>query len=56
MLMFCAFQVTTGMEKPDGIYSFTFVVDEFSGIFPHPSFSNILVSAVGAKTLQKSLF
>ena len=23
-------------EKPDGICSFTFVVDEFSGLFLHP--------------------
>ena len=36
--MFFAFQVITDLEKPDGIYSFTFAVDEFSGIFPHPSF------------------
>ena len=25
------------IEKPDGICSFTFVVDEFSGLFSHPS-------------------
>ena len=25
------------IEKPDGIYSSTFIVDEFSGLFLHPS-------------------
>ena len=30
------------IEKPDGIRSFTFAVDEFSELFLHPSiFSNI---------------
>ena len=30
------------IEKPDGICSLTFVVDEFLGLFFHPSiFSNI---------------
>ena len=30
------------IAKPDGICSLTFVVDEFSGLFLHPSiFSNI---------------
>ena len=29
------------IEKPDGIYSLTFVVDEFSGLFLHPSIFSI---------------
>ena len=29
------------IEKPDGISSPTFVVDEFSGLFLHPSSSSI---------------
>ena len=30
------------IEKPDGIGSFTFVADEFSGLFLHPSISSII--------------
>ena len=30
-----------GIEKPDGISSLTFVVDEFSGLFLHPSIFSI---------------
>ena len=33
-----------GIEKPDGICSFTFVVDEFSGLFLHPSIFSIIHS------------
>ena len=29
------------IEKPDGICSLTFVVDEFSGLFLHPSIFSI---------------
>ena len=28
---------TIDNEKPDGIHSLTFVVDELSGLFSHPS-------------------
>ena len=31
-------------EKPDGICSLTFVVDEFSGLFLHPSMFSIIHS------------
>ena len=30
------------IEKPDGICSLTFVVDEFSGLFLHPSIFSII--------------
>ena len=32
------------IEKPDGICSLTFVVDEFSGLFLHPSIFSIIHS------------
>ena len=32
------------IEKPDGIYLLTFVVDEFSGLFLHPSIFSIIHS------------
>ena len=32
------------IEKPGGICSLTFVVDEFSGLFLHPSVSSIIHS------------
>ena len=32
------------IEKPDGIYLLTFVVDEFSGFFLHPSIFSIIHS------------
>ena len=32
------------IEKPDGICSLTFVVDEFSGLFLHPSIFSIILS------------
>ena len=32
------------IEKPDWICSFTFVVDEFSGLFLHPSIFSIKYS------------
>ena len=32
------------IEKPDGICSLTFVVDEFSGLFLHPSIFSIVHS------------
>ena len=32
------------VEKPDGICSLTFVVDEFSGLFLHPSIFSIIRS------------
>ena len=31
-------------EKPDGKYSFTFVADEFSRLFLHPSIFSIIHS------------
>ena len=31
-------------EKPDGVCSLTFVVDEFSGLFLHPSILSIIHS------------
>ena len=34
-------------EKPDGIYLLTFVVDEFSGLFLHPSVFSITHSRSG---------
>ena len=30
------------LEKPDGICSLTFAVDEFSGLFFHPSILSII--------------
>ena len=33
-----------GIEKPDEISSLAFVVDEFSGLFLHPSIYSILHS------------
>ena len=33
-----------GIEKPDGICSLTFVVDEFSELFLHPSIFSIIHS------------
>ena len=35
---------TVDIEKPDGIYLLTFVVDEFSGLFLHPSVFSIKYS------------
>ena len=32
------------IEKPDRIYSFTFVVDNFCGLFSHPSIFSIIDS------------
>ena len=32
------------IKKPDGIYSLTFFVDEFSGLFLHPSVFSIIHS------------
>ena len=32
------------IEKPDGICSLTFVVDEFSGLYLHPSIFSIIHS------------
>ena len=32
------------IEKPNGIYLLTFVVDEFSGLFLHPSIFSIIHS------------
>ena len=32
---------TRDIEKPDAMYSPTFVVDEFSGLFLHPSIFSI---------------
>ena len=29
------------IEKPDGIFSITFVMDKFSGLFLHPSIFSI---------------
>ena len=37
-------QNIVGIEKTDGIYSLTFVVDEFSGLFLHPSIFYIIDS------------
>ena len=51
------------IEKPDGICSLTFVVDEFSVLFLHPSILIVLyqtfyflVSSEGIIILQKYLF
>ena len=43
----CSFSVLLNddivvIEKPDGICSLTFVVDEFSGFFLHPSIFSII--------------
>ena len=35
---------TKDIEKPDGICLLTFVVDEFSGLFLHPSIFSIIHS------------
>ena len=35
---------TVEIETPDGIYSLTFVVDEFSGLFLHQSIFSIVPS------------
>ena len=43
------------IEKPDEMCLFTFVVNEFSGLFSGLN-SNILVFSKGIITLQKSLF
>ena len=32
------------IEKPDGIYSFNFFVEEFSGLLLHPSISFVIHS------------
>ena len=32
------------IEKPEGIFSLTFDVDEFSGLFLHPSIFSIIFS------------
>ena len=34
------------IEKPDEIYSLTFVVNQFSGLFLHPSVFSIMHSRV----------
>ena len=34
------------IEKPDEIYSLTFVVNQFSGLFLHPSVFSIMYSRV----------
>ena len=41
----CSFMVlnddTVDIKKPDVIFSYTFVVDEFSGLFLHPSIVSV---------------
>ena len=38
MIIFCVLNDNTvDVESPDGVYSPTFVVDEFSELFLHPS-------------------
>ena len=45
MLIFSALKEDiVDIEKPDGICSVTFVVDEFSGLFLHPSIFSIIHS------------
>ena len=42
------------IERPDGMCSPTFVVDEFSGLFLHPSYLSIKYSR-SAKTINGAL-
>ena len=42
------------IENPDGTYSLTFVVDDFSGLFLHPSFYSI-IQLRSAKIMNGSL-
>ena len=49
LYMLCLFSMLldediADIEKPDGIYLLTFVVDEFSGLFLHPSIFSIIHS------------
>ena len=51
MLMICIIhhamlfnEDTVDIEKPDGIYSFAFSVEEFSGLFLHPSIPFVIHS------------
>ena len=49
LYMLCLFSMLLNedivdIEKHDGIHSLTFVVDEFSGLFLHPSIFSIIHS------------